>query len=113
LEGEDLLWRFFEDLPQLSHFYPPNIPYFVGLWDWFGIFDLAQKNKPHPWEPALELLLTAERHKGKAIVVFGRIRLGADVWGKPGNPQASFLQDFPLHCLVDILIGQDPARRNF
>jgi hypothetical protein len=49
------------------------------LGDGFSIFDLAQEDKAHPWEPTLELLLTAEGDKGEAIIIFGRIGLGTMV----------------------------------
>ena len=45
------------------------------LGHWFGIFDLTEKDTPDPWEPILELLLTAERDRGEAVVILGGIGL--------------------------------------
>ena len=79
LEGEYFLWCFLEYLPQCGNLHPSDIPDFVMLGDGFSIFDLAQEDKPYPWKPTLELLLTTEWHKGEAIIILGGIGLGADI----------------------------------
>ena len=71
LEGEYLLWCILEYLPQFGHFHSLDIPYFLMLGDGFSIFHLTQEDKSHPWQTSLELLLTAERHKGEAIIILG------------------------------------------
>jgi hypothetical protein len=80
VEREYPLGCFLENLPQFRYFYPSDISDFVMLGDGFSIFHLAQEDKAHLWESSLELLLTAEGDKGEAIVIFGRIGLGTDIW---------------------------------
>ena len=79
VQREYLLWCVLEYLAQFDDFYPSDTPDFVMLGNGLSIFDLAQEDKAHPWEPTLELLLTAEWDKGEAIVVFGGIGLGTHV----------------------------------
>jgi len=86
LERENPFGSFLEHLPQFGNFHPSDILNFVMLWDGFIIFHLAQEDKTYPWEPTLELLLTAEGDKGKAIVIFGRIGLGTDIRIKARHP---------------------------
>ena len=79
LQREYLLRCVLEYLSQFVDFHPLDIPYFVMLRDGFSLFHLAQEDKPYSWEPTLELLVAAEWDKGEAIVIFGRIGLGADI----------------------------------
>jgi hypothetical protein len=91
LQREYLLGSVLKNLPQFGDFHPPDIPYFVVLGDWLSIFHLAQEDKPHPWEPTLELLLTAEGDKGKAIVILRGIGLGTDIGIETSSPVVLFL----------------------
>ena len=75
----NIFWCFLEHLPQFKYFYPPDIPHFVMLGNRVQRLRPGIEDKSHPWEPTLELLLTAEWDKGEAVVVFGGIGLGANI----------------------------------
>lgn len=75
-----------------------------------SVLYLTQKDKPHSWESAFELLLATEWHEGETIVILGRIGLGADVGIKARDPQARLFQDFPFYRIVDIFIAADRQR---
>jgi hypothetical protein len=86
VQREYLLRSFLKNLPQLGHFHPPDIAYFVVLRHWLSIIHLAQKDKAHSWESTFELLLTTEWHKGEAVVILGGIGLGTDIGIKLRHP---------------------------
>jgi hypothetical protein len=70
----------FHNLSQLCNLEPHDFPNLSCPRPWFSIFYPTHKDDAYAWDTTFELLLTAEGHKGEAVIPSWRVGAGLNVW---------------------------------